>query len=137
MPGTETTAEKTGRLLLGTALAVAGTTHLTVARKEFKAQVPDFVTDFTPFSKDDVVLMSGIAELALGAALLVLPKEKERLGWIAAGFFTAIFPGNISQYIERRSAFGLNTDQKRFLRLFGQVPLIAGALWATGAWRRR
>ena len=49
-----------------------------------------------------------------------------------AAFYTAIFPGNIAQYAERRSAFGLDTDRKRFIRLLLQAPLIAAALHAAG-----
>jgi uncharacterized membrane protein len=75
--------------------------------------------------------LSGAAEMALGTALLALPKEKERVGWVAAAFFTAIFPGNVAQYIERRSAFGLDTDGKRLTRLFFQPALVAWALWST------
>lgn len=49
-----------------------------------------------------------------------------------AAFYTAIFPGNIAQYAERRNAFGLDTDRKRFIRLLLQAPLIAAALHAAG-----
>ena len=49
--------------------------------------------------------------------------------------FVLIFPGNISQYVNLIDAFGLNTDQARFVRLFFQPVLVLWALWATGAWR--
>ena len=127
------TAKETGRLLLGATLGTAGVTHLTVGRKAFKAQVPDLAVELSPFSKDDIVLISGAAEIALGAALAGLSAEKERLGALAAVFFTAIFPGNISQYMERRDAFGLDTDGKRLARLFLQPALVAWALWSTRA----
>jgi uncharacterized membrane protein len=118
-----------GRLLLGAILVFAGITHLTVARKEFRAQVPDWV----PVKTDDVVVMSGVAEIGLGGALLLFSKEKRKIGWIAAAFFTAIFPGNISQYTNHRDGFGLDTDLKRGLRLLGQPLLVALALWSTRA----
>ena len=124
-------AKDTGRLLLGGMLMTAGVTHITVARKPFQAQVPDTAVELSPFSKDDVVLLSGMAEIALGAALVGLPKEKHRMGIVAAAFFTAIFPGNISQWMNRRDAFGLDTDGKRLARLFMQPVLVAWALWAT------
>ena len=44
------------------ALIVAGISHLTVARQEFQAQVPDFV----PLDPDVTVLASGVVEIALG-----------------------------------------------------------------------
>ncbi len=56
------------------------------------------------------------------------------MGLATAAFFVLIFPGNISQYVNRIDAFGLNTDQARFIRLFFQPLLVIWALWATGAW---
>ncbi len=116
------------RVALGLMLMTAGTSHLTFAREPFKAQVPEWV----PLDPDTVVLQSGIAEIALGAALAFLPKQKALVGAIAGGFFTAIFPGNIAQYRRRRDAFGLDTDGKRLARLFFQPALVAWALWSTG-----
>jgi uncharacterized membrane protein len=118
------------RVVLGLALVGAGITHLTIARKDFQAQVPDWV----PFDKDAVVLASGVAEIALGTALTVLPKQQKAVGTVAALFFTAIFPGNISQWLNERDAFGLDDDRKRALRLLFQPVLVAWALWST---RRR
>lgn len=116
------------RVLLGLALVFAGTSHLTFARKEFTAQVPDFV----PLSEDTTVLASGVAEITLGAALVLAPKPARRfVGTAGAFFFTAIFPGNLSQWVNRRDAFGLDSDEKRIARLFGQPLLIAAALWST------
>ncbi|PZE86693.1 hypothetical protein DEJ00_16915 [Curtobacterium sp. MCLR17_039] len=116
------------RVLLGLALVVAGTSHLTFARKEFTAQVPDFV----PLDDDTTVLASGVAEITLGSALVLAPKPARRFaGSVAALFFTVIFPGNLSQWVNRRDAFGLDSDEKRFVRLFGQPVLIALALWST------
>ncbi|UWD83990.1 hypothetical protein NY057_07045 [Curtobacterium flaccumfaciens] len=116
------------RVLLGLALVVAGTSHLTFARKEFTAQVPDFV----PLDDDTTVLASGVAEITLGSALVLAPRPARRfVGSVAALFFTVIFPGNLSQWVNRRDAFGLDSDEKRFVRLFGQPVLIALALWST------
>jgi uncharacterized membrane protein len=120
------------RVLLGLALVVAGTSHLTFARKEFTAQVPEFV----PLDDDTTVLASGVAEITLGSALVLAPKPARRfVGSVAALFFTVIFPGNLSQWVNRRDAFGLDSDEKRFVRLFGQPVLIALALWSTSGRR--
>jgi len=118
------------RVLLGAMLLFAGTGHLTFARQEFVAQVPAWV----PFSTDFVVLASGVVELGLGAALVLLGSRRVPVGLLVAAFFIAIFPGNISQYLTQTSAFGLDTDGKRFARLFFQPALVAWALWSTGAW---
>jgi len=119
------------RILLGAFLLFAGISHLTVARTEFLAQVPTWL----PVNGDLVVVMSGIVEIALGLALIFLVKQRMLIGLATAAFFVLIFPGNISQYVNQVDAFGLNTDQARFTRLFFQPVLVLWALWATGAWR--
>ena len=116
------------RIALGGMLIAAGTSHLTVSRKEFQAQVPQWV----PLKMDDTVVYSGIAEILLGASLVFAPKKHRPLvGAVAAGFFAAVFPGNISQYVNRKDGFGLDTDNKRFARLFMQPFLMAWAISST------
>jgi uncharacterized membrane protein len=117
------------RIALGIALGYAGVTHLTSSRLEFQAQVPNWV----PFSADFVVLASGVVEIVLGLALVFLVKYQVQVGWVVAAFFLAIFPGNISQYVNGIDAFGLDTDRERLVRLFFQPLLVAWALWATRA----
>jgi uncharacterized membrane protein len=131
--GTPSGTEDAARIALGLMLMTAGTSHLTFAREPFKAQVPPWA----PLDPDTVVLQSGLVEIALGAALVFLPRQKVLLGRVAGAFFTCIFPGNVSQYTHRRDAFGLDTDGKRLARLFMQPVLVAWALWSTGALRRR
>lgn len=113
---------------LGAMLITAGIGHLTFARKEFQAQVPNWV----PLEKDNTVVYSGIAEIALGTAIIATPKKYESIvGKIAGTFFTAVFPGNIAQYKNDRNSFGLNTDGKRLARLFMQPLLVFWALKST------
>ena len=121
------------QVLLGAALMYAGITHLTTNRTEFQAQVPTWV----PLSADFVVLASGVVEILLGLALASLGRYSVQVGWVTAAFFVAIFPGNISQYVNGIDAFGLDTDQARLTRLFFQPLLVVWALWSTGAWRSR
>lgn len=125
-----TTLQNVARGLLGTFMVVAGTGHLTFVRQDFKAQVPDFV----PLDKDTTVLLSGVVEIGLGLSLLLLKgKNRVRMGVGLAAFYAAIFPGNIHQYTQHISAFGLDTDAKRLGRLFFQPVLMGVALWSTGA----
>ena len=127
-------ARTIGRIALGGILVLAGTSHLTFARDDFRAQVPEFV----PLKEDTTVLLSGIAEITLGSALLFAPaKLRGKVGLLVATFFTAIFPGNIAQAVHHKDAFGLDSDGKRIARLFGQPVLIAWALWSTAALVRR
>lgn len=121
------------RILLGAFLTFAGTSHLTFAREDFQAQVPDWV----PLDKDLTVLLSGGVEISLGLALILWAKQKKLTGTVAALFFAAVFPGNISQYTHRRDAFGLDTDNKRLVRLFFQPVLIAWALYASTTFNRK
>jgi uncharacterized membrane protein len=127
---TTTPLQDVARCLLGSFMVVAGTGHLTFVRHDFQAQVPDWV----PLDKDSVVLLSGVVEIGLGLALILLKgKNRVRMGLGLAAFYAAIFPGNIHQYTHHISAFNLYTDGKRLARLFGQPVLIAVALWSTGA----
>jgi uncharacterized membrane protein len=118
-------AKTVARKLLGGALIFAGVGHLSFARRQFQAQVPDWV----PLEKDDTVVLSGLAEIALGSAVVLAgPAHRKAVGRVAAAFFVAVFPGNLSQYFNRRSAFGLNTDARRFARLFLQPALFFWAI---------
>ena len=57
------------------------------------------------------------------------------VGAVVAAFFVAVFPGNIAQFTERRDAFGLDSDTKRFVRLLFQPVLVVAAVAATDARR--
>ena len=120
-----------GRWILGAFVLFAGIGHLTYLRTEFQAQVPPWI----PLDADFVVVASGVVEVILGAALIVVRRWRTQVGWVVAAFFVAVFPGNIAQWVEGRDAFGLTTDTARAVRLLFQPVLIAWALWSTGAWR--
>ena len=118
------------QVILGLALGYAGIGHLTTSRQEFQAQVPNLLKDYADF----VVVASGVVEIALGLALVGLWKYRVQVGWVVAAFFVAIFPGNISQYVNGVDAFGLDSDTSRLVRLFFQPVLVMWALLSTGAW---
>jgi uncharacterized membrane protein len=118
------------QVLLGAALIYTGILHLTTSRLEFQAQVPNWI----PLSADFVVLASGVVEITLGLLLSSL-QRRAAVGIATALFFIAIFPGNISQYMNQVDAFGLDSDRARLIRLFFQPLLVLWALWSTDAWR--
>ena len=119
------------RILLAIFMLYAGFSHLTFNRVDFQAQVPDWL----PLSKDLVVVLSGIVEMALGLGLAFWKNERIRFGWALAIFFVLVFPGNIAQYLDGKDAFGaLDSDRARLIRLFFQPLLIAWALWSAGSW---
>ena len=117
------------RIILGTFMIVAAIGHLTYRRLEFQAQVPDWV----PFSKDLIVILSGIVELGLGLGLIFWKRKRIKIGMALALFYILVFPGNIAQYANRINAFGLDTDRARLIRLSFQPVLVLWALWSTGA----
>jgi uncharacterized membrane protein len=91
------------RILLALFLVFAGFSHLTFNRIDFQAQVPDWV----PMSKDLVVVVSGLVEIALGLILLFWKKQRVNIGWGLALFFILVFQGNVAQYLDEKDAFGL------------------------------
>ena len=125
------------QLSLGAFLTSAGISHLGSNRTEFLAQVPTWL----PLNADFVVVASGIVEITLGISLItttfVLKGYRKQVGIVVAIFFILIFPGNINQYVNNIDAFGLDTDQKRLIRLFFQPLLVIWALWAGGVEIRR
>ncbi len=123
------TIQKIARIMLGGFMLMAGIGHLTFQREEFQAQVPNWV----PLGKDLVVILSGIVEILFGLGMLFITKHQVKIGIALAVFYVLIFPGNIAQYTNGIDAFGLDTDQKRLIRLFFQPVLILWALWSTGA----
>ena len=116
------------RLALGVFLLIAGVGHF-IGTQEFTAQVPPWMPAPT-----FVVYASGVVEIALGLALIIVRRHRAVVGWIVAAFFVVIFPGNIWQFIEGRDAFGLDSDAARAIRLLFQPILVVWALWCTGAW---
>lgn len=124
-----TTLQKILRIILGAFMVLAAIGHLTFQRAEFQAQVPDWL----PLSKDLVVILSGVVELVLGLSMIFWKRERIRVGLALALFYVLIYPGNIAQYVNHTSAFGLDTDNARMIRLLFQPVLIIWALWSTGA----
>ena len=61
MPQSRTGLQRASRIALGAMLLTTGIGHLTVLRREFRAQVPDWV----PLPVDDTVVYSGGAEIAI------------------------------------------------------------------------
>ena len=129
--GTRTAA----RITLAVLLIAAGVSHLTWGRRGYRIVVPDWATRMLHTDKDAIVIGSGIAEIALGAAAVALPAHRRQAGYAIAVFFVAVFPGNVHQWRTGRPAPLMRTDRARFIRLFLQPVLVVWALWATGGGR--
>ena len=105
-------------------LGFAGVSHFT-RPGEFLAQVPPYLP-----APELLVAVSGVVEIALALALVVLPRHRRVVGLVVLLFFLAVLPGNIAQYTEGRDAFGLDTDAARLTRVL-LSPLLW--VWATAA----
>ena len=124
-------ARTAARVKLAALLGAAGVAHLTTLRRRFRITGPDWATKLLRTDKDTIVVVSGVVEILLAVALLVLPGERRRVGLAVAAFFVAVFPGNVHQWRTGRSAPGLDTDAKRLARLFLQPLLVLWAVWST------
>jgi uncharacterized membrane protein len=111
-------------------LIFAGVGHLSFARTALYAQVPPCL----PLNADFVVIASGVAEIALGASLVLLTRSRVPIGWIVPIFFVLAFPGNLSQFVTHANGLGLDSDLARGIRLLFRPLLVIWALWCTGAW---
>lgn len=121
------------RIALGCLLVFTGIGHLTFLRTDFLSQVPDWV----PLHDDLVVVLSGVVEIILGLSLIFLKHYRAIVGWVAAIFFIAIFPGNYAQYANHVDAFGLTTDGLRLTRLFLHPLLVIWPLWSCGIFNKK
>lgn len=124
---------RVAQAVLGVVLCGAGIGHLVTHREQFRAIVPPWV----PVDADAVVVASGIVELGLGAALVLLWRQPLRawVGALTAVFLVAVLPANVDQFVAGRDAFGLQTDAQRAGRLLVQPLLVAWAVVATDARR--
>ena len=122
-------AAHVARWVLAGFLAVAGVGHF-ADPESFRAQVPPWMP-----APEVVIAVSGVMEIAFAVALIVLRRHLPIVGWLLAAFFAVIVVGNISQFVTGTSAFGLDSDLARGIRLLFQPVLVAWALWSTGAWR--
>lgn len=113
------------RVALAVFLTTAGIGHF-VATETFLAQVPAWM----PFERQ-VVLVSGVFELLLAAAVLLVGSRRTLVALVVVAFLHVVLPGNVAQWLEGVDAFGLDTDRARLLRLVVGHPLLV--LWALAA----
>lgn len=124
---TETTGQKLTRLGMGAGLTFMGALHF---KKDSVPSFASIVPPWVPGKPETTVYASGVAEFALGLAMLTAPSARRASSLGAAALFVAVFPANVYQYTEGIDVPGLiDTDAKRLRRLPMQIPMIAGALY--------
>jgi uncharacterized membrane protein len=101
-------------------LTVAGIAHF-VAPTLFDQVVPESL----PGRQRDWTYLSGVAELAVGAAVAV-PRTRRLGGLLAAGLFIGVFPANIKMAVDWADR-PLPQRALAYARLPLQLPLV---LWA-------
>ena len=117
------------RIALGLAMAVAGVTHL-LAPTPFVQHIPTWVPE-----RFAIVYITGVMEIALGAALVVSRGRSLRLAGLAlAAFLVSVFPGNIYVAVAGVDVAGQPGGIYPWLRLPLQVLYVWLALWATTVW---
>lgn len=121
-----TTPSQAAALRLSTLLLGAGTMHF-VAPSFFDATVPRQL----PGQARTYTQVSGLAELAIGAALAI-PKTRRLGAGLAAALFVAVFPANVQMAVDWCRSNKTSTLQKAgsIVRLPMQIPMVTEALKA-------
>ncbi|MGX1023669.1 hypothetical protein [Psychroflexus sp. MBR-150] len=124
--------QKTVQVILGGFTMLVGLEHLKFQRQELLAQTPQWLSYYTEFM--NFIGHSNIAlKNLLGFAMVSPTKFRVKIGIILSIFYALNFPDKISQHTNEISAFDLDANYKRFIRLFFQPVLILWVLWPTGA----
>ena len=116
---------ETARLGMAVALAFAGASHLFIATP-FIQHLPTWVP-----LRVEIVVVSGLVEIALGIALLLAPPTRRRVGVVLALYFLAVFPGNVYVAVFDVEVDGQPGGVYPWVRLPLQLLFIAWALWST------
>ena len=113
-------------LLLAGIFATSGVVHL-VKPEVFEPLMPDFVP-----AHREVILGSGVAELACAAGLLS-PRTRPAAGWASAALLLGVFPGNLKMADDARRSRNRKFQAIAYGRLPLQLPLVRIALRAARA----
>ena len=114
------------RVGMAAAMIFAGVSHWLMP-VPFLQHVPPFIP-----APDLVVLLTGVIEVFLGAALLTPPRWRRRAGLLLAAYLIAVFPGNLYVALAGVDVQGQPGGWYPWARLPLQALFIAWALWSTG-----
>jgi uncharacterized membrane protein len=123
------------RIGLAIAMAVAGVAHLAMP-VPFLQHLPPW----TP-AAEAIIFVTGLIEIALGAALLLPHPWRRRAGVALAVYLLAVFPGNVYVAVADVDVDGQPGGWYAWLRLPLQALFIAWTVWSSrqapgGAGRR-
>lgn len=109
--------------LLAALFAASGVLHL-VRPQVYEPLMPAFVS-----AHREVILGSGIAELACAAGLLY-PSTRRAAGWAGAALLVGVFPGNLKMAADASRTRSTRFKAIAYGRLPLQLPMIRTALKA-------
>jgi uncharacterized membrane protein len=117
---------RSSQKLLAAFFVLAGTMHF-LRRRAYEAIVPPYI----PHHREAVVI-SGVAEIAGGLA--VVPEPTRRLAglWLVA-LLAAVFPANLHMAVNPEQIRGLDLDRTPRWALWARLPL--QPLMMVWAWR--
>jgi len=112
-----------GTLALAGVFAASGVVHL--ARPEvYEPLMPAWVP-----AHREVILGSGVAELACAAGLVV-PATRRPAGWASAALVVGVYPGNVKMALDALGSRRTPLKVAAVVRLPLQLPMIRAALRA-------
>jgi uncharacterized membrane protein len=118
-------ARSAARVGLAAAMAFAGVAHMAMPTP-FLQHLPPW----TP-AAEAVIFVTGVIEIALGAALLLRHPWRRRAGLALAAYLVAVFPGNLYVAMADVDVDGQPGGWYPWARLPLQALFIAWALWST------
>ena len=121
---------RAARVGMAAAMVVAGLAHLMMPTP-FVQHLPPWVP-----AAEALVLITGVIEIGLGAALLLRQPWRRRAGLALAAYLVAVFPANVYVAVAGVDVDGQPGGWYPWLRLPFQVLFVAWALWST-EWDRR
>ena len=104
--------------------AVSGTVHL-VRPQAYEQIMPSWVP-----AHREVILGSGVAELALAAGLLA-PRTRRLAGWGSLGLLLGVYPANVKMAVDAAQTRNTGLKAAAYGRLPLQWPMIKAAYGAT------
>ncbi|MCW2753459.1 MAG: rane protein [Marmoricola sp.] len=111
-----------GKILIGS-FVVSGIVHL-VKPEVYEPLMPSWV----PLHRE-VIVYSGVAEIALAAGMALRPTRK-LAGLASAGLLAAVFVGNVKMAQDAARSNNLPFKVGAFARLPMQIPMVRAALRA-------
>ncbi|HST96252.1 MAG TPA: hypothetical protein VLJ85_01325 [Geodermatophilus sp.] len=119
-------ARRAARLGMATAMVFAGVAHWLIPTP-FVQHLPPWVP-----AAEVLVLVTGVVEIGLGAALLLRQPWRRGAGLALAAYLVAVFPANVYVAVAGIDVEGQPGGWYPWLRLPFQVLFVAWALWCTG-----